>query len=1012
MGRARIACGLWLVVSVSLGASPQVFSSRTNASNTIDHHVVCDDGVVLSDHAACVEFNSLYPLGGEISLNGGEMKFARDVVCASSSRWKTHGALYGNGHTLTLPHATKAYPFPQGASHVNIQSYARSSTLARMGALSLQKSEHADDSIMAVGSYDIHDAAFSLYQVNREKRELLASLSLASGVRTIAWAPHSTNGLIGCSASDEGTLYAFSYDAKAQTLTKEPIGVHRKEVNQIQWSYDGQSFCVITQDEQHQLYLYRKTHTGFVCTAKIALPSAQLAPIHAMKWSFDDKYLILGLGYTKGYPQLLVYKHHDHTLTLLGSEALTAHVSSITFWSGKKDYFFVGTAGTVQQHQGRIYRIEDDAIVGVSQLDLAGDIYDMAWHDQQNILAVALSPKEGGGEIAFYQWRDERLERIDLHAASHAYYRLAWCPHEQLLAAIDSEGSVHTFYLEAQLSLHDITVASRSPLDINVTLECAGDVLLDGGGQQVNWQHGAGLHIADASQLTMRNALIATENKLHICGSDSSHLICRDCSIKVPLLTSNLPLYVQKSCSLTGVIDAPIIAQDGLHITIDDTCVLKDVVRIQGVVHMHGGSGVLDVSEATFLLEPGAQLFLHDVEVKGIGAHQKQFRLQGEQSSIHCKRCSLWMRDDIALARGELILQGTKLCYQNEIKHVDGAIYRAKECESLWIAAGLYGGTNEQSNEALVSEGGAIVIDAPRYQLRHDITLSENVPLRIVQNTTVIGNGHTVRGTQTSQPLIICDPGVSVCFENCVVENIVPSNIVVGVDASLVWGDGCGIYLRGGGTLEHTWHVLGNVVIDGKDAVVTLASDATHGISVGDKSELQLRRLSLTNVKNHAIACTSADASLHLSGVSLLLSGDFSLDKGAWHICRDSRFVGPYKVMYRSNQQSCIEQDRTLSLEDGCTFIYQPHDGSPDRLACVGDRSTLLLRNATIATIDTALKFLTGRVVCEGHATLRGDGSGIFIGDKEKKLWGNVIPRPGSFVHMIGTVVVANMREG
>ena len=1010
MRSALIACGLGLVISSVLGAVPHVFSSQGNASNTIDEMHVCDGGIVLSDHATQATCNSLFPVSGDIVLNGGTLHLGRDMQCASSARWQTHGNVVGNGHTLRLPCSSNGYHFPHAASGVNIQSHERGKAGARMGAIALQHAQSDGESFLAAASYDNAKAHLVLFHVVQGRHTSCAKVGLEGGARMLAWQPHALEGVVGCAQGQTSTLHTFSYDALKRSLTTKPLGSHTGVVDAAAWSSDGKLLCVATRDEAHQLYLYRKTEKGLVCTSRIALQSQQLAPVHAIAWSPDDTSIVLGMGYVRGYPQVLLYRHHEHELVFVDGKIIAGHVSSVTFRPGVSDTFFIGVAGVTGDYRGRLYSITDTGLTAQGKLELSGDVYDMAWHPAHHILSVALCNDDGGGEIAFYKWDEDHLARVDLHVSSDRYYRLAWDPESELLAALDSSGVMHTFCLDGRLVLDTIAIVAASPLQLNASLACKGAVLIEAGGHAVYGGNGAGIHIEKDSILLLRGAHVRTDELFSFYGPCTAHLVCEDCSFDTGTLKSSVPLVVRETCQIGGEVHSDITLSKGSRLVLARDTVMRGIIFVEGDATIHSLQGTLDVSKAHLRVAPGATLTYNGVTMRGWGALQKQITLQGEESGLLFSSCNIELRDDITLMRGHIALRDrTTVHYQDQSQVLDDAAYHARKHGSLWAAIeDQFVVSNAQAGQQAPASG-AIIVDAPRYQLRRDVRLTEKTPLHITKDTVIRGNGHALRFVRSNQPLITCDPGVSVRFENCMIQDFVPANIGLQTGASVCWGDGCLLSLRGGGTLDDVWKVQGRVRMDARDAVVAFAP--TGGIAVDAGSSLALRRVTLTGVQGAQLACLHDTAHIDLGGVRILLSGDMMMANGVWTLSRNSRISGSFVVRYTSQQQSSIAQDVSLQLDDGCEFVYQPANRKDDRFVCLGDRATFLVRGASLATADAPWRWLAGRIVCEGDVTLRGEGSGIYLGDEASEKWVNVVPRTGSFLHLRGTVVIANMSD-
>lgn len=141
-----------------------------------------------------------------------------------------------------------------------------------------------------------------------------------------------------------------------------------------------------------------------------------------------------------------------------------------------------------------------------------------------------------------------------------------------------------------------------------------------------------------------------------------------------------------------------------------------------------------------------------------------------------------------------------------------------------------------------------------------------------------------------------------------------------------------------------------------------------------------LHDLILEGVQGTNVQCANDAASLHLDGMTLILSDNFSFAAGSLLWSDSVTFKGTYTFAYESTQTSTIDANGTLLFDTGFTFDYAPSNSSQTRLNFVDATSLLILNSATLRVAGPGLRLLKGSLLVASDSIISADTQ-ITFGD-------------------------------
>lgn len=235
---------------------------------------------------------------------------------------------------------------------------------------------------------------------------------------------------------------------------------------------------------------------------------------------------------------------------------------------------------------------------------------------------------------------------------------------------------------------------------------------------------------------------------------------------------------------------------------------------------------------------------------------------------------------------------------------------------------------------------GAIQMNGGTLTLNRDLVFNN---LATVQGLgSIIGDGHIVSLAQSINSL----PLDTQSFNN--------TRIIMNSDVSLK----SPITFSSTGT--------GYCSIEGNGHVLTLAGGSSMTIT----GTLQLHNMIVEGVTGSNIQCATSNSVLELDNVTWIQTNTFTFGTGSFQCQNNVAFKGPGTAfVYQSDQQSLINADATLLLDNGLTFSYDQISSTSQSLIAFTDATSFLIINGgTLHTTTTGLTLTKGSVVVQGDS--------------------------------------------
>lgn len=154
--------------------------------------------------------------------------------------------------------------------------------------------------------------------------------------------------------------------------------------------------------------------------------------------------------------------------------------------------------------------------------------------------------------------------------------------------------------------------------------------------------------------------------------------------------------------------------------------------------------------------------------------------------------------------------------------------------------------------------------------------------------------------------------------------------------------------------------------IQGNGHVLTLAGGSSMTIT----GTLQLHNVIIQGIAGTNVQCSTDSSVLALDSVTWIQSGTYTFAKGSFQCENNVAIKGEGTAfVYQSNQQSLINADAALILDQGVTFSYDQINSTSQSLLAFTDASSFLMLNgATLLTTTTGITLTKGSLLVQGDS--------------------------------------------
>ena len=185
-------------------------------------------------------------------------------------------------------------------------------------------------------------------------------------------------------------------------------------------------------------------------------------------------------------------------------------------------------------------------------------------------------------------------------------------------------------------------------------------------------------------------------------------------------------------------------------------------------------------------------------------------------------------------------------------------------------------------------------------------------------------------------------------------------------------------------SLASTWTFQGKVTINGQGNELALSSDAA--LVVDEGSQLVLKDITVTGIKENNLRCLYDDASIKMEDTVLILDGDYTFTTGSLLLHLDTCISGTNSFTYDSAYTSTICKNSMAQFKGGVTFAIGRKDVASSEPLFFEDRSAILhLDDSTLFVGNQGMQLTNGTMRISRGSTIDIDSTstvnGLILGN-------------------------------
>lgn len=549
-----------LLRAVDIGSDTAVnrFSTQQvlNTGDRVAGFAWLEGGFRLFDYNTTATFDSVFPVSGDVWLNGGDLVLNTDLYLRSIASFITAGNIIGHNHVIDLDCSVDQLPFvPDTLLHCGVNFIDS----ANPNSNNVETVDWSFDSrFLGIGTdVSLLSTALFIYEFDGSQLTFRASTNLGviilSNINAVRWRPGQHQLALGRNTLALITFEVATYDFDPNTfaLTQLDTELIVESATAVAWHPSGNFLSVgtfgIPPLVSPKIITYDVSAGGIMSAPDtVAItPAGRSITQESLDWNASGTSLAVGLTAAGGNPELIVYQFTPAPKTLTSNASVTigTAVTAVAWNPAFPSLLAVGLGGTTTPV--RVYR--HSAVAGtltlVSSIGNIGAAVDSVhWNPDGTCLAIGRDSSGGSGRFRTYEFNTTTSQFVlasDFSVSNDAEV-VRWSPdgnwvalgsdnnlvsvygaNDFILSSTCSNFSDVKLFLGCDLSLHDccITISGNS------LLHGRGNVLSLGDSCTLNIGSGASVLIEDIIIQGLRDGKFYCIDNSSTITFENTHLI-------------------------------------------------------------------------------------------------------------------------------------------------------------------------------------------------------------------------------------------------------------------------------------------------------------------------------------------------------------------------------------------------------------------------------------------------------------------------------------------------------
>ncbi|KKP24890.1 MAG: hypothetical protein SZ59_C0001G0208 [candidate division TM6 bacterium GW2011_GWF2_28_16] len=485
-----------------------VFFPSSDSNNQILGFAWLDNGLTFSNSEVNCVYNALFPISGDVRLNGGSLFLNSDLAFQRIANVISFGNIIGNYHNIHFSDAISELNFPSlNGSGVNIRLIDDNLFNSQVRTIDWSR----DNNYIAVGKTTATGNGIVITYFDGATLTVTAGANILDTVYSVGWHPYTNYIAAGRAANTGDDLKIFDWNISNGSFT-EVSGISSPTVNclSVAWHPWG-NFLAAGWDSATDrviVYPFNQTTGALNFTGRIlaaTMPSANVSSGDGLDWDYTGSYLAAGTLNSAG-AELLVYYFDGLTLTLTANAELGRAVNCVR-WRPNDTKLAIGLAAGSESFRVYDHNIYNGTLVEdvASRIGEAQSINSMDWTTSGTKILMGLA-NNVNSEYRIYDFNpDNTLSIVVETNVAGNVNAVRWSNDDNIyFARGDALFYLSVFKIESSLFFENVNLFFDSDVTFKTPITFAGNCSIHSAGH--NLQLNSNINLKDGSSLTIYNS--------------------------------------------------------------------------------------------------------------------------------------------------------------------------------------------------------------------------------------------------------------------------------------------------------------------------------------------------------------------------------------------------------------------------------------------------------------------------------------------------------------------------
>lgn len=484
------------------------------------------NGFSLSGGGSCI-FNSLYPIGGTVSLNGGTLSLSKDVIFQKGISFVNGGTILANNRKISFLD-TDQIQLPDSGASFPLVAYITQLNTAK-SVISCDWS--CDGSCLAVANSG--SSNLGVYCFNGKELSAAGTQTATTNFLCVRWHPtlnYFVSGRVQSGSLKNIQLWQYTPANNSITLLDQQS--LNKNITALAWHPSGDYVAVGTASGGTGIAIYAFSNNELSYVTQVNLSPSRNVSANALSWDSTGTYLVVGTASSsasKGY-EVLVYTFNGAALTLNAYLDIDIAVSSVSY-SPHGNFVAIGLSTGTERLQ--IYN-HNPAVGTLTKLSKASltenrSVVSVAWSPDGNYLAIG---RAAGTDTEFrvysFNATNTTLTLVNGFENSGTVNDIAWSHDGNFVVVGDSKNIVSVFGFSTNLVFNAAHLEFNSDVTFNAPTIFKDSCAIYGNNKTIRFGSQGSIRVDSGASLVLKNVVLPNITAANFYCADQTSTVIFD----------------------------------------------------------------------------------------------------------------------------------------------------------------------------------------------------------------------------------------------------------------------------------------------------------------------------------------------------------------------------------------------------------------------------------------------------------------------------------------------------